>query len=125
MPAALATVMAILIFLVMGLLVAWGLRRGYASDEVAMRAVLTMVGLGVNVVATAILTIATMRGRRVWLVVQGWIVLAALWAVGLSLWSLVRDPGDAFWVVPPLMLFAVFSVMGLRNARAVSGGEVP
>ena len=120
--AILAAIMAILIFLVMGLLVAWGLQRGYSGDGVALRAMLVMGGLAVNVMAALILAVAATRGRNVWLVVRIWIVMAALVAAAMSVWVLVNDPGDAFWMVPPLAMFAVFSIFGLRKAGTVSGG---
>jgi|GEM_PF-3380639 len=47
------------------------------------------------------------------------VVVATILAVIFAVWSIVVDPGDAPWTVPPLLLYAGCSVIALRSTGRV------
>ncbi len=110
LPAFLAFSLAVLIFLVIVLFTAWGWNRGYSVDALYAQSLITLAGFGIPVLSSLAMLVATWRGARVWVWVIGLVLLSAVVLFGIGLWRLIVDPGDAFWVVPPLWGFAGCSV---------------
>lgn len=123
LPALLATGLALVIFLVMGLLIAWGWGRGYSDNALYTQAVLTLIGFAVPVATSCAMLIWTLRGAKVPVLLKAIVLLCAGGALALAIWCLINDPGDAFWMVPPLLGFAgcaIWSVWIVAKPRGAT-----
>ena len=120
-PAYFAAGLALLIFVVNGLLIMVGWNRGYSDPAIYEQATIILVVTGAILLVSLIMAFLAWRRARAPLL----LMLAVLAGAGAALVAAARmlllDPGDAFWTVPPLLGFAVCSVWSLLNAVRVRG----
>ena len=122
LPAYIAAALALLIFLAMALLVSWGWKRGYSDASLYTESLVTLAMAGIVTLCSGFVALAAWRGSKVPVPILLIVLLAAGAATVLAGWSLIYDPGDAFWVVPPMGCFAVCSVWSVWAATRRSEG---
>jgi hypothetical protein len=90
-----------------------GSGHGSSTDVMLGAAVIAIASIPLAV--TSLILFQNFRRKPLdrWIVILGWVVLLVIGALGV--FQVVVDPGDAFWVSLPMLIFSSFLALSILN----------